>query len=172
VPARRGGGALRVAALVLVCTLAVCGTAGAFERSIWNDDDPWSRPPPEGPHEFRRDGSVIVPVPEPFTLNAYDAVQAIWMIRRAGLLQRETGEPNRPEIVAVREVRGVFVGEDEDAAVPFERRRYDLLLNGERLDWDSLYIKYGGRMVSLRALFTYRNQHPQTPPDYRTPLPR
>jgi len=26
-------------------------------------------------------------------------------------------------------------------------------------------------MVSLRALFTYRNQHPQTPPDYRTPLP-
>ncbi len=163
---------LIAAALLATSAIVAAPPAAAFETGIWGEENPWSGPPPTGPHEFRRDGSVIVPIPEPFTLNAYDAVQAIRMIRRARLLQRETGRRNRPEIVPVREVRGVFVGEDENARVPFERRRYDLLLNGEPLDWDNLYIKYGGRMVSLRALFTYRNQHPQTPPDYRVPLPR
>lgn len=175
---RATAGRRRAGVLLAALILAVLSTGpsaphlGAFETSIWNDDNPWSAPPPEGPHEFLREGSVIVPIPEPFSLNAYDAVQAIWMIRRAGLLQRKTDHPNRPEIVPVREVRGVFVGEDDEAPVPFERRSYDLLLNGEPLDWDRLYIKYGGRMVSLRALFTYRNQHPQTPPAYRLPGPR
>jgi len=171
-PVRPSAAWVTAAATLLLSAIAAAPPVAGFEGDIWGSENPWGGPPPSGPHEFRKDGSVIVPVPEPFTLNAYDAVQAIWMIRRARLLQHETGRRNRPEIVPVHEVRGVFVGEDEDAVVPFERRRYDLLLNGEPLDWDNLYIKYGGRMVSLRALFSYRNQHPQTPPDYLVPLPR
>ncbi len=99
----------------------------------------------------------IFSVPEPFTLIGYDVLQAEALIRRAGLLIRLIGE-NR-EIVAVRTVEVVEIGRMEQMP-PLHRRRYDLLLNGEPMDWDALYIEYGGRLVNLRLLFTYRNQRP------------
>jgi hypothetical protein len=40
------------------------------------------------------------------------------------------------------------------------RRRFDIILNGEPLEWSSHYVEYGGRMVNLQILFTYRNQRP------------
>lgn len=101
--------------------------------------------------------SVIWPAPEPFSLNGYDALQAMALIRRAGLLVERTGEGRRTVVV------------DSVDAVPAEplpdyppghRDRWDLILNGEAISWDTLYVEYGGRLLSLRLLFTYRNQRP------------
>jgi hypothetical protein len=41
--------------------------------------------------------------------------------------------------------------------------RFNLLVNGESLDWEQTYVEYDGKLTNLRLLFTYRNQHP--PPD-------
>lgn len=110
--------------------------------------------------------TIIVPTRDPFTLNAYDATQALWMIRRAGLLQSWSPGARRRNI-AVREVHAVLVEIDRDAPTAALRRRYDLLLNGEPLDWRTTYIEYGGRMVNLQLLFTYRNQYPPGDLPYR-----
>lgn len=110
--------------------------------------------------------TAIVPTRDPFSLNAYDATQALWMIRRAGLLQSWSPGGSRSNI-AVREVRAVLVEIDRDAPTAALRRRYDLLLNGEPLDWRTTYIEYGGRMVNLQLLFTYRNQYPPADLPYR-----
>lgn len=102
----------------------------------------------------------IFPAPEPFSVNGYDALQAAHLIRRAGLLVRPAG--GKREIVAVRTVEIVEASQEKriEQMPPGHRKRYDLVLNGEPLDWDSLYIEYGGRLVNLRLLFTYRNQRP------------
>ena len=96
--------------------------------------------------------------PEPFSLNGYDSIQAISVLRRAGLI-RVLDDDGRPRTVAVREVHAVLIGVDEHAA-PAYRLRYDVILNGEPLAWDKTYVEYGGRMVNMRLLFTYRNQVP------------
>ncbi|MFO8064822.1 MAG: hypothetical protein R6V29_09355 [Spirochaetia bacterium] len=106
---------------------------------------------------------VVIPTPEPFTLSAYDALHARAMMHRVGFVQLWDGENDR-ETVAVRDVETVKVGENQSLP-PAHRARYDLRLNGEMVDWDHTYIQYGGRMVSLQLLFTYRNQHP--PDDLR-----
>ena len=112
--------------------------------------------------------SVIVPAPQPFTLNAYDVTQALWLVRRSPLLQRWVpGEPRRN--IMVREVRAVLVAIDEDAPTPALRPRYDLWVNGAPLDWDHTFIEYGRSMVNLRLLFTYRNQYPPTALRFRIP---
>lgn len=80
------------------------------------------------------------------------------MLARVGLLQRRNPD-GAPEIVPVRSVRVVFVGV-KDEYPEGHRLRYDLLLNGEPVEWDRLYIEYDGRMTSLQLLFTYRNQRP------------
>lgn len=111
--------------------------------------------------------SVIVPSPEPFTLNAYDAIHLRHLLHRVGFLQRWDGS-GHPETVAVETVYAVPAGIDRDAPGG-HKRRYEIRLNGEPLDWDRLYIEYGDRMMNLRALFTYRNQYP--PDDLRYFLP-
>jgi hypothetical protein len=100
----------------------------------------------------------IKPAPEPFSLDAYSAVQAVWMLRRTRYL-RLIAESDRATTVPVRSVRVTRVQEDPDPAPPDEAR-YDILLNGTPLDWDNLYIYYNRRMINLRLLFTYRNQRP------------
>jgi hypothetical protein len=111
--------------------------------------------------------SVIVPSPEPFTLNAYDAIHLRHLLHRVGFLQRWDGS-GHPETVAVETVYAVPAGIDRDAPGG-HKRRYEIRLNGEPLDWDRLYIEYGDRMMNLRALFTYRNQYP--PDDLRYFIP-
>ncbi|TVQ96244.1 MAG: hypothetical protein EA403_16575 [Spirochaetaceae bacterium] len=124
--------------------------------------------PPPAPERSAVRPSVIVPVPQPFTLNAYDATQALWLVRRSPLLQRWVpGEPRRN--IMVREVRAVLVAIDEDAPTPALRPRYDLWVNGAPLDWDHTFIEYGRSMVNLRLLFTYRNQYPPTALRFRIP---
>tara|TARA_B100000614_G_scaffold62730_1_gene55613 strand:+ start:1221 stop:1709 length:489 start_codon:yes stop_codon:yes gene_type:complete len=110
--------------------------------------------------------TTIYPSPDPFTLNGYDASQAIAVIRRAGLLIRRTGSER--EIVAVDSVAAVRAG-TIDSYPPAHRERWNLLLNGEPLDWDHLYIEYGGELLNLRLLFTYRNQRPVPDVPYRLP---
>ncbi len=97
-----------------------------------------------------------LPAPEPFSLNGYDSIQAISVLRRAGLI-RVLGDDGRPRTVAVRDVHAVLIGVDEHAA-PAYRLRYDVILNGEPVEWDKTYVEYGGRMLNMRLLFTYRNQ--------------
>ncbi|MDC7241002.1 MAG: hypothetical protein PQJ50_11645, partial [Spirochaetales bacterium] len=50
---------------------------------------------------------------------------------------------------------------DHDESFPKgHRNRYDIIVNGEALDWDNSYFEYGNDLVNLRLLFLYRNQHP------------
>ena len=101
------------------------------------------------------------PAPEPFSLNGYDARQAMAMIRRVGLLVRGGNTASR-EIIVVDSVEAVR-GEVIDGYPPLHRQRWDILLNGAPVDWDDTYIEYGGRLVNLQLLFTYRNQRPIPP---------
>jgi hypothetical protein len=101
--------------------------------------------------------TAIYPAPEPFSVNYYDARLAMAMIRRERLLIRRVGSGR--EIVPVRTIEIRDVGTD-DRLPETHRHRYDLVLNGAPLPWDELYIEYGGRLLNLRLLFTYRNQRP------------
>ena len=103
----------------------------------------------------------ILPPNEPFTLNSYDFIDAVAMIRRARKLLY-WDHSTRPRIVPVRRVESVPVAFDSQAWENHQHR-YDILLNGEPIDWDRLYIEYAGDMINLRMLYTYRNQQP--PPD-------
>ena len=107
----------------------------------------------------------ILPAPEPFTLNSYDVIDAVWMIRRSFALVYSNGEGTR-RTVPVRSVQSIWVGFDPEA-YENHQNRYDVLLNGEPLDWDHLYIEYAGSLVNLRLLYTYRNQQPVPDVQYR-----
>lgn len=121
-----------------------------------------SLPRPSGP-------TVIIPGPEPFSLDAYSAVQIIAMLKREHLVElRQDG--GRPRIVAVRTVYAVPAG--VIAAYPAGARlRYDIVLNGTRIDWNNTFIDYGEGLANLRALFTYRNQYPPADLLLRVPIP-
>jgi len=96
--------------------------------------------------------------PEPFSLNSYDARLAAALLDRAGFIQVQY-KTAAPRNIAVRELRILFVGRARGLP-PHLTNRYDILINGRRLDWDHSYIEYGPRMVNLRLLFTYRNERP------------
>jgi hypothetical protein len=111
--------------------------------------------------------NLILPSPEPFSLSGYDAAQAIAMIRREKLLEYWDGN-SLPRILPVHTIWAVFIRIDH-SAFPGHRIRYDLVLNGNNLDWDHTYIDFDGSMTNLRLLFTYRNQYPPTDIHYRIP---
>lgn len=103
----------------------------------------------------------LVPAPEPFTLNSYDVIDVVWLLRRSEFVLRWDYE-SKPTIVTVRSAGSTWVGFDPDA-YEGHRNRYTVLLNGSPIDWDHLYVEYDGDMINLRLLYTYRNQKP--PPD-------
>ena len=105
------------------------------------------------------------PAPEPFSLNSYDVIQAVQMLRRERFLQY-WDYVSAPVTIIVREVYSVHVGFDPDA-LEEHRNRYDVILNGIPVDWDHTYIHYGSDMINLRLLFTYRNQQPVPGVPYR-----
>ena len=107
----------------------------------------------------------ILPAPEPFTLNSYDVIHAVLMIRGEPALLRVDDEGART-IVPVRSIRSIWVDLNPDAYANHQNR-YDVELNGEPLDWDHLFIEYAGSMINLRLLFTYRNQQPVPDVQYR-----
>lgn len=114
--------------------------------------------PPDAidPPAWPRSGEIF-PAPDPFSLNGYDALQAMAIIRREGLLIERTGEGR--EIVVVDSIEAIPAEPLQDYP-PQHQQRWDLLLNGEPLRWNTTYIEYGGRLLNLRLLFTYRNQRP------------
>lgn len=145
---------------------AIAGEEARRDTSFWPDGQFWPGGTfwDESQAAFMYGPVPVHPSPEPFTLNGYDATQAVWMIRRAGLLLWEPAQ-GPSEIIAVRErsaVRAVPVGTDDTAPGPQHRDRYDIEVNGQPLDWRNTFIRYRGRMTNLQALFSYRNQ---TPPE-------
>ncbi len=103
--------------------------------------------------------SVIFPSPKPFTLDAQAAQTAIDLLRLEGFLLIDDGGAGPPEILSVKEVYAWFVAIDR-AMPPGHRRRYDIHVNGAPVDWRHSYVEWGGEMVNLQILFTYRNQYP------------
>lgn len=92
----------------------------------------------------------------PFSLNAYDAVHALYLLRRQ-LFIRVLGEEGSYRTVRIRRVRALRLPDAENPLTPFERKRYDILVNGEPVDWKQSFIEYDERLVNLRLLYTYRN---------------
>lgn len=91
---------------------------------------------------------------EPFAVMGYDAVQAVWMLRRAQFIQIVEPDESR-RTIWIREARVVKVAP----------KLYTIYINGDPLDWDRSYIRYSNRMQNLRLLFSYRNQpHPMEQP--------
>lgn len=148
----------RVLTLAAVLLLAA-GPASAQE--VWPVDD--------GPDPAQPWTAPMVPASSPFSLNSYDVIDAVWLIRRAGFLQRWDYE-SRPETVAVRTVESVWSGYDPNA-YEGHRNRYTILLNGAPADWNHLYVEYAGDMLNLRILYTYRNQKPPPNVPYRLRWP-
>lgn len=109
--------------------------------------------------------SVIIPGPEPFSVDAQSAVYCIDLLRANRFIQvkKESGKTSN---VKIETVWSVFLGEDESYPAG-HNRRYDIIVNNEPLDWDNSYIEYGGDMLNLRLLFLYKNQHPPRGLDYR-----
>ncbi len=141
---------VRTAAACIV--VAVISWTTSLSTPVSAQVPPDAIEPPAWPRSIE-----MYPAPEPFNVNGYDAMQAVALIRRAGLLIRRTGRSR--EIVAVRSVEAVET--DRAETMPeLHRRRFDVLLNGEPLEWSTHYVEYGGRMVNLQILFTYRNQRP------------
>lgn len=97
-----------------------------------------------------------LPSGAPFSLNAYDAVHALYLLRAQSFVI-ERSQVGADRIIPVRQVRSLRLADAENPLTPFERRRYDILLNGERINWEVSFIEWGGRMVNLRVLYTYRN---------------
>ncbi len=117
---------------------------------------PLLHPPGLPAQEDRPFREPSLPEGAPFSLNAYDAVQALYLLRRQ-MFVLERSDLGADRIIPVREVRAVRLPDAENPVSPSERRRYDLLLNGERINWEVSFIEWGGRMVNLRLLYTYRN---------------
>ena len=124
----------------------------------------WPATPNVAAHSWALDAPIL-PAPDPFTLNSYDVIHAVLMIRQAPALLR-VGDDGSRTIVPVRSTRSVWVNFNPDA-YGNHQNRYDVELNGEPLDWDHLFIEYAGSMVNLRLLFTYRNQQPVPDVQYR-----
>ncbi len=130
--------------MILGLGIGLNPTAVTADTSIYDHDLTFDAPELPGPDE-------------PFLLQAYDAVQALWMLRRAGFIQtlessdEPAHSPSSRRTIRVRNARVVQV----------EHQLYTIHVNGVPLDWDRSYIRYNGHMRNLRALFSYRNQeHP------------
>ncbi|MFP4376555.1 MAG: hypothetical protein ACLFP4_05885 [Spirochaetales bacterium] len=112
----------------------------------------------------------IVPSPRPFSLNSYDVIDAVLMIRRARVLLYRYAD-GRVETLPVNTAESVWIGYDS-AAYAGHKNRYDILLNGTPLDWGNTYIEYDGQMLNMQLLWTYRNQRPVPDVPYRLPEKR
>jgi hypothetical protein len=109
--------------------------------------------------------SIIIPGPEPFSLDDRSAIYCINLLRNNRYIEinEETG---KSEIVEVHTVWSYFLGLNENYPAG-HHLRYDIIVNGEPINWDDSYIEYGGDMINLRLLFLYRNQYPPSNLQYR-----
>ena len=103
-------------------------------------------------------GDIIIPGSEPFSLDAWSAGYCISILKNSRYLEKN-GDSGKYRIIEVDTVWSWFLEYDETSPEG-HRKRYDIIVNGNRLDWDNSYIEYGGEMLNLRLLFLYRNQYP------------
>lgn len=109
--------------------------------------------------------SAIVPEPEPFSLDTASAIYCIDLLREVGFLEVKD-DSGKSSILAVKTVWSYFLSYDESFPRG-HRKRYDIIVNGEAINWDRSFIEYGGDMLNLRLMFLYKNQHPSGSLEYR-----
>ena len=110
-------------------------------------------------------GSVLYSEPQPFSLDARSAIYCIEILKNTPFIEVKD-ETGASTVVKVGTVWSLFLGIDEQFPEGC-RRRYDIIVNGEALDWKNSFIEYGGEMLNLHLLFLYRNQHPGQDLEYR-----
>lgn len=115
-------------------------------------------PAQNGTTEERDPDSIILPEPDPFSLDALSAIYCIDLLRNNQFIETRDSA-GKPGIVKVTKVWSYFLGLDESYPEG-HRLRYDIIVNEVPLDWDNSFIEYGGDMLNLRLLFLYRNQYP------------
>jgi len=107
--------------------------------------------------------SIIISGPVPFSLDANSAIYCIDLLKENRFIEFKNNT-GKTTIIDVHTVWSIFLGFEQNYPEG-HRRRYDIIVNGTTLDWDNCFIEYGGEMINLRLLFTYRNQYP--PPDLK-----
>lgn len=109
--------------------------------------------------------SYIVPGPDPFTLDALSAIYCIGLLKENSLILIK--EPSgKSSILKVRTVWSIPAG-SEESYPSGHKDRFNIIVNGDPLDWDNCFISYGGDLINLRLLFTYKNQYPPEGLEYR-----
>jgi hypothetical protein len=109
--------------------------------------------------------SVIIPGPVPFSLDANSAKYCIQLLKGNRFIEFKN-DTSKSTIIEVHTVWSFFLGLMENYPEG-HRLRYDIIVNGTPLDWDNSFIEYGGELINLRLLFTYRNQYPPQDLKYR-----
>ena len=104
--------------------------------------------------------SIIIPEPDPFSIDALSAVYCIDLLKNVQFIETRD-RTGKSSIVKVNKVWSFFLGFD-DKYPEGHRRRYDIIVNEAPLDWDNSFIEYNGEMLNLRLLFLYRNQYPSS----------
>lgn len=108
--------------------------------------------------------SSIIAGPEPFSLDSESAVYCINLLKQTPFIEIRKDSISR--IIKVDTIWSLFLGYEEDYPAG-HRRRYDIIVNGEALDWNNSFIEYGNDMLNMHLLFLYRNQHPPEGLEYR-----
>ena len=108
--------------------------------------------------------TIIIPGPDPFSLDVRSAIYCINLLKNNRYIEKND-ESDKAIIVEVETVWSWFLDYDENYPEGY-RKRYDIIVNGNPLDWDNSYIEYGGEMLNLRLLFLYRNQYPPKSLEY------
>lgn len=109
--------------------------------------------------------SLIFASPQPFTLDSRAAQTCIDILRAQMFILVDDGT-GASRIVKVKTVWAEFRGIDDQYPPGFQGR-FEVILNGESIDWRHSSIEYNGEMVNLQMLFTYRNQYPPAGLEYR-----
>jgi hypothetical protein len=110
--------------------------------------------------------SILIPGPTPFSLDSGSAVYCIDLLKNNPLIEIKN-DSGKSTTVKVNTVWSFFLEFDENYPSGHQLR-YNIIVNGTLLDWDKSFIEYGGKMINLRLLFLYRNQHPPKGLDYRS----
>ncbi len=108
---------------------------------------------------------MILPGSSPFSLDDRSAIYCINLLKNNRFIEIDS-ITGKSIIVEVHKVWSFFLGLDESYPEGFHLR-YDIIVNEKPLNWDNSFIEYGGEMINLRLLFTYRNQYPPEGLKYR-----
>ncbi|MBN2658159.1 MAG: hypothetical protein JXR86_13950 [Spirochaetales bacterium] len=115
---------------------------------------------------LRSQQASIYPGPDPFSVDGRSALYCIALLRENPFLEQKDSN-GASSVLKINTVWSYFLEFDESWPEGHQLR-YDIIVNGSPLDWDNSFIEYGGEMINLRLLFTYRNQYPPSGLSYRS----